>query len=59
MSLIQKMVKTGNSSAIVVPKSTLEYWEEKYQQQIEKVIMKLNGTTITIHPYVKGELNAK
>jgi antitoxin component of MazEF toxin-antitoxin module len=53
------MLKTGNSYAIVVPKSTLEYWKEKYQQAIEKVIMELNGTTITIRPYVKGELDAK
>jgi antitoxin component of MazEF toxin-antitoxin module len=42
MPLIRKVAKIGNSKAVFLPKTWLEYHEEESGQQIKKVIIEVN-----------------
>jgi antitoxin component of MazEF toxin-antitoxin module len=42
MPLIRKITKIGNSKAVFLPKTWLEYHEEENDQQIKKVTIEVN-----------------
>jgi len=58
MPLIKKIFKIGNGKALILPKSWLRYWEEKFGVKIEEVEMNI-GEVLEITPYIpkkKGEI---
>ena len=49
MPLIRKLIKVGNSRAVVIPPDWLKYYEEKAGQPIKDILMELNNViTISI-----------
>ena len=49
MPLMRKLIRVGNSRAVVIPPGWLRYYEEKAGGPISTILMELNGTiTITI-----------
>jgi len=52
MPLVKKLIKVGNSRAVVIPPDWLKFYEQKTGIPIEEVLMELNGE-ITI--YVRSE----
>lgn len=50
MPLIRKLIRVGNSRAVVIPPDWLKYYEGKNGRPIENVLMELNDViTIAIH----------
>ena len=52
MPLIHKLIRVGDSRAVTIPKTWLEYHEKKNGREIFKVGMELNGK-IVIWPILK------
>ena len=47
--LKRRLIKVGNSRAVVIPTDWLKYYEEKAGQPIENILMELNNViTISI-----------
>jgi antitoxin component of MazEF toxin-antitoxin module len=42
MPLVRKLVEIGNSKAVFLPKSWVEYYEEKFGQKIAEVAIEVN-----------------
>ena len=49
MPIIRKVIQVGDSKAISIPKSWLEYYEKESGQKIESVAMEVNSV-LTIKP---------
>ncbi len=49
MPLKRKLIKVGNSRAVVIPPDWLRYYEDKTGQPIEEILMELNNViTLTV-----------
>ena len=49
MPLLRRLIKVGNSRAVVIPPGWLRYYEEKGGEPIRSILMELNGAiTITV-----------
>ena len=49
MPLMRRLIKVGNSRAVVIPPDWLKYYEEKAGQPIKNILMELNNViTISI-----------
>jgi len=49
MPLMRRLIKVGNSRAVVIPPDWLKYYEEKAGQPIRNILMELNNViTISI-----------
>lgn len=49
MPLKRKLIKVGNSRAVVIPPDWLKYYEDKTGQPIEEILMELNNViTLTV-----------
>ena len=57
MPLIRKLIKVGNSRAVIIPPDWLKYYEERDGKPIETILMELdNVITIAIRQVeAKGE----
>jgi len=51
MPIIRKLVEIGNSRAVFLPKSWLEYFEKQYGMKIEKVLLEVDRE-LKILPYL-------
>jgi|GEM_PF-4956662 hypothetical protein len=49
MPIVKKIVEIGGSKAVFLPKSWLEFWEQKHGCKIEKIAMEVN-TVLKIYP---------
>jgi hypothetical protein len=49
MPLIQKLIQVGDSRAVTLPKTWLNYYERKTGRRIKEVTLEVNGK-ITIQP---------
>ncbi len=49
MPIIKKIVEIGGAKAIFLPKSWLEFWEEKHGYKIDKIAMEVNNV-LKIYP---------
>ena len=59
MPIIRKVLDVGpTSKAVVLPKSWLEFYENKTGQKILEVAIEVNGK-LTITPYFKKALSVK
>ena len=47
MPMKKRLIKVGNSRAVVIPRDWLKYYEEKAGQPIKNILMEL-GNVITI-----------
>jgi antitoxin component of MazEF toxin-antitoxin module len=52
MPLIRKVVRIGNSKAVFLPKTWLEYYESMLGREVKLVVMEVDEK-IEIKPYVK------
>jgi antitoxin component of MazEF toxin-antitoxin module len=43
MPLKRKLIKVGNSRAVIIPPDWLRYFEDKTGQPVTNVLMELNG----------------
>ncbi len=43
MPLIRKLIKVGNSRAVVIPPGWLRYYENKTGQPVEEILMELDN----------------
>ncbi len=49
MPLKRKLIKVGNSRAVVIPPDWLRYHEDKTGQRVEEILMELNNAiTLTV-----------
>ena len=49
MPLRRKLIKVGNSRAVVIPPDWLRYYEDKTGQPVEEILMELNNAiTLTV-----------
>ena len=49
MPLKRKLIKVGNSRAVVIPPDWLRYYEDKTGQPVEEILMELNNAiTLTV-----------
>ena len=55
MPLLRKLIKVGNSRAVVIPPSWIELHEKKTGQILEEVMMEVDGV-ITLRPYPQDNL---
>jgi antitoxin component of MazEF toxin-antitoxin module len=55
MPLIQKIIQVGDSRAITIPKSWLEYYERKNGHRIKEVSVEVNGKLI-IKPILEDKI---
>ena len=47
--LKRKLIKVGNSRAVVIPPDWLRYYEDKTGQPVEEILMELNNAiTLTV-----------
>jgi antitoxin component of MazEF toxin-antitoxin module len=44
MPLIRKLIKVGNSRAVVIPPDWLKYYEDKTGEPVKEVFLELNGS---------------
>jgi len=51
MPIIKKLVKTGGSKAINIPKGWLDYCSQQAGQEIRAVSIEVDGD-LTIRPYI-------
>jgi len=58
MPIIRKLIKVGDSRAVTIPPSWLEYYEKQRGEPIEEVFMELNGE-IKIYVRPKDENHAE
>jgi antitoxin component of MazEF toxin-antitoxin module len=54
MPIIRKIIPLGNSKAVTLPKTWLQYIEEKTGQGVKAVTMEVNGA-LTIKPKLKDQ----
>jgi antitoxin component of MazEF toxin-antitoxin module len=54
MPLIQKVIQVGDSRAVTIPKSWLEFYERKNGQSIKEVSIEVDGKLV-IRPILKEE----
>ncbi len=60
MPLKRKLIKVGDSRAVVIPADWLKYYEDKSGQAVEDVFLEINNViTIAVNdraePHAKGE----
>lgn len=55
MPLIRRLIKVGNSRAVVIPPSWLRYYEEKAGQPIDEILMELNDVITLAVQVIEGE----
>ena len=56
MPLIRKLIKVGNSRAVIIPPDWIRYYEEKHGLPISEILMELNNViTIAISEPKGGE----
>ena len=49
MPLKRKLIKVGNSRAVIIPSDWIRYYEEKYGRPVITILMELNNDiTITV-----------
>jgi len=46
MPLMRKLIKVGNSRAVVIPPDWLRYYEEQAGQPIQNILMEINNVII-------------
>ncbi len=51
MPIIRKVIEVGNSKAVCIPKSWLEYYEKETGQKVSEVSMEVNHE-LKIQPYL-------
>jgi len=57
MPLKRKLIRVGNSRAVVIPPDWLKYYEEEVGQPIKNILMELNNViTISIAKEKKRKL---
>jgi len=49
MPIVKKVVEIGGAKAVFLPKSWLEFWEQKHGVKIDKIAMEVN-TALKIYP---------
>lgn len=53
MPLLKKLIKTGHSRAIVIPKEWLKYYEDKADRKLEVLLMEISESKITLYAEVE------
>jgi len=51
LPLIRKIISIGNSKAVCLPKSWLDYYERELGEEITKVCVEMEGMILTIYPF--------
>jgi len=49
MPIVKKIVEIGGSKAVFLPKSWLEYWEQKCGYKIDRIAMEID-TELRLYP---------
>ncbi|MEM3602782.1 MAG: hypothetical protein QXN87_08950 [Candidatus Bathyarchaeia archaeon] len=58
MPIVRKIVEIGGAKAVFLPKSWLEYFEQKHGQKIERIAMEVN-TVLKIYPLLPNHLQER
>ncbi len=57
MPLVRKIIKVGNSRAVIIPPDWLRYHEAKTGEPIKEMLMEVNSTITLIIPEKKAAEN--
>jgi len=49
MPLLKKLIDTGHSKAVVIPKDWLDYYEKKTGKKLETVLMEISDSKIILY----------